>query len=216
MALTGTDLLDRLLEASQAPVIASDLQGRILVFNAAAEVVLGWRAADAMRTLHVRDLYVHASDARRVLARIRVRAPGVPAHVDAMDVTLRARNGALVPVRLTAALVRDADGTERATVGCFEDRRESIALGQRLQDATGQILASERKAASVAAAGTAAHAMSQPLTAAMGNLEMATMIEGLPPEVEDRLARAYEQLERLRRIVGDFSRITARPPEDVP
>lgn len=211
------DLLDRLVEACPAPVIVSDLKGRILVFNPAAEAALGYRSAEARSHLHVTDLYHRAEEARRVLQRLR--AADATSGRDPIEVTLRARNGELVPVRLTASLVHDDSGAPVASLGVFEDRRESIALGRRLEDAADLVMASEQRLAGMAAAGAVAHEIAQPLTAAMGNLEMLLMHEALPQRVMDRLGRTWNQLERLGRIVHAFTRIAeargaARPSED--
>ncbi|MFZ5480075.1 MAG: PAS domain-containing protein [Myxococcota bacterium] len=203
--LAGTDLLDRLVEACPAPLIVSDLRGRILVFNAAAVAVLGYGAEEARAFLHVTDLYHRPEEARRVMDRLRALDAGT-GHAEGIDATLRARNGELVPVRLAASLVRGADGHAVATLGIFEDRREQIALGRRLEEATGQVLESERRAAGMALAHAAAHEMSQPLTAAMGNLEMIATDEQVPEDVRSRVERARVQLERLRRIVTEFAR----------
>lgn len=207
MVLPGTDLFDRLLDVGPAAVIAADLRGRLLVFNRAAEALLGYGAAEALQHLHVTDLYHRPEDARRVLMRIRAQDNALTP----MDITLRARNGELIPVRLRAALLHEASGAVVGTVGAFEDRRETDALSRRLEDAAGQVLASERRAANIAVASEAAHEMAQPLTAAMGNLEMLLMTEDLAPDTTRRLERAYEQLERLKRIVHEFSRFTTRP-----
>lgn len=207
MPLPGTDLCDRVIETSPAAVVASDPRGRLLVFNPAAEAMLGYPAAEALGYLHVTDLYHRPEEARRVLLRVRAQADGT----EPFEVTLRARNGELVPARLRAAVLRDASGAVVGVVGTFEDRREPLGLARRLEDATSQVLASERKAASMAVASAAAHEMAQPLTAAMGNVEMLMMTDDLDPQVGQRLERAYEQLERLKRIVNEFSRLATRP-----
>ena len=208
MSLDGSDMLARLMDTCPSPVIVTDLHGRILVFSRAAERMLGYRDEEARAHLHVTDLYHRPDEARRVMRQVRARTIGTVAGDDPLDITLRARNGELVPVRLTASLVRDQDGPV-ATLGIFVDRREQLDLGQRLEEATDQVVASERRAAGMTVAGAAAHEMAQPLTAAMGNLEMMLMEEEPVELLRDRASRAYEQLERLRRIVNDFARLAA-------
>lgn len=208
MSLTGSDLLDRLVETSPWAIVVSDLRGRIVLFSPGAERALGYRAAEAIRHVHVTDLYHRPDDARRVLERLRDRIATPDAPAEAMELTLRSRAGELIPTRLFASMVHDASGAAMGTMGVFEDRREAAALVRRLEDATGQVLASEKRAAAVAVASEAAHELSQPLMAAMGNLELLLLSSELSPELTARLERAYEQLERMRRIVGDFSRVT--------
>ncbi|MDP2312137.1 MAG: PAS domain S-box protein [Pseudomonadota bacterium] len=210
------DLFERLVSVVPSPVIVADVQGRVILFNPGAVAVLGYPATEACGHLHVTDIYHHAEDARRVLRRLRARVAEGATGDEQLDVTLRARNGELIPVRLTAALLRDDQGAEMATVGVFEDRREHIALGKRLEDAAVQVEAVERRAAGIAAVSTAVHEMAQPLTAAMGNVEMLLLEPALDAPVLGRLQRTYEQLERLRAIVTRFAKVGRRHTRDLP
>jgi PAS domain S-box-containing protein len=211
MPLPGTDLLDRLLTVVPSPVIVADLRGRVLLFSTAAVAALGYPAEEAREHLHVTDLYHHPEDARRVLRRLRGQDGQTGPRADGrFDVTLRARNGELIPVRLTAALLRDASGAQIGTLGVFEDRREQVALGKRLEDAATQVEAVERRAAGIAAISSAVHEMAQPLTAAMGNVEMLLLDPALEPPVATRLQRTYDHLERLRTIIARFAKAGRR------
>ena len=210
----GTDLLDRLLEASPSAAIVADLRGRILVFSAAAQAVLGYRAEEERKHLHVTDLYHHAADARRIMEMLRARGVGTPGSTEPLDVNLRARNGELIPVRLGAAWIVSSTGTPVGTLGVFHDRRAELELNHRLEDVTGQVVAIERRSAESAVAGAAAHEMSQPLTAAMGHLEILMMADGIDPAMAERLERTWEQLERMRKLVADFSRTASRASVD--
>lgn len=205
MSLPGTDLLERLLDVVPAPVIVADLRGHVLLANIATERALGWRATEGR--LHVTDVYHRGEEARRVLARLRARGVDGPGPADEpFDVTLRSRTGELVPVRLTASILRDRGGAEVATLGVFEDRRERIELGKRLEEAADQVEAIERRAAGAASIGVVLHEMAQPLTAAMGNVEMLLLDESLAVPVRERLQKTYDQLERLRLFTNDLGR----------
>lgn len=218
MPLPGTDLLERLVAIVPSPAIVADLEGRILLFNPAAESLLGYTADEARGHVHVTDLYHHPEDARRVARRLRGRvAEGLPAAApERFDVTLRARTLELVPVRLSASLLHGTDGAEVGTLGVFEDRREYLALGKRLEDAAVQVEAVERRAAGVVAVSAAMHEMAQPLTAAMGNVEMLLMDTTLAEPVSSRLQRTYDQLERLRGIISRVARVGRRHPGQDP
>jgi len=213
MPLKGTDLLERLVSAVPAPILVADLSGRILLVSPAAVAALGYPAEEAREHLHVTDLYHHPEDARRVLRRLRgqdgASGPGGDAR---FDVTLRARNGELIPVRLTATLLRDTAGAPIGTLGVFEDRREHVALGKRLEDAALQVEQVERRAAATSAVSAAVHEMAQPLTAAMGNVEMLLLDPGLEPSITTRLERTLDNLERLRLILARFSKAGRRAP----
>ena len=208
MSLGADTLLDSLVDTATFAVVVADLRGRILLFSPAATDLLGFDAVEACAHLHVTDLYVRPEEARQVMTRLQERKRNVRPLDEPFEVIMRSRAGEQVPVRLAATLVRDENGEPVASMGVFEDRREASALAARLEDATGQVLASEKRAAVVAMAASAAHELSQPLMAAMGNIELVLLSAGLDPEVSGRLDRAYEQLERMRRLVNDFARLT--------
>lgn len=208
MALDGTDFLERLLATVPAAIVACDLRGYVQVFSPAAERLLGHRAPRPLERLHVAELYHRVDDARAVMAQLQA-AGGTP--VGPVEVLLRARRGEVVPSRLMASFVYDRAGNAVGTVGCFEDRREASGLQRRLDDVTEQVVQSERRTSALQVASHAAHELSQPLMAAMGNIELLVLAPGMAPEVVNRLERAYAQLERMRRTVSDFAKIAAAP-----
>lgn len=201
------DLLGRLIDATPNPVMAVDLRGRVLVFNRAAETALGYDAAWAREHMHVTEVYVDAGEARRVLTAIRRSPDGIVQHLEAR---LRARSGEQLPVLLSAAEVYAADGMPIGTVGVFQDRRQELALKERLERATGQLIESEKRAAHAEVAGAAAHELNQPLTAVMGQLEILEVRRDLPPDVQQRLGRAFLQLDRMADIVRRLA-VSSRP-----
>jgi PAS domain S-box-containing protein len=201
------DLLGRLIDATPNPVMASDMQGRVLVFNRAAEAALGYESRWARDHMHVTEIYADPGVARQVLAGIRGSPSGM---LQAVEVRLRARSGEQIPVLLSAAEVYAADGMPIATVGVFEDQRQEVALRNRLEQTTEQLIQSEKRAAAIEVAGAAAHELNQPLTAVMGALEMLEMRADLPEDVHRRVERAYVQLERMAEIVRRLGE-TSRP-----
>lgn len=196
------DLLPRLLEACPDPVIAADLRGRVLVFNGAAERLLGYSHAEAMADLHVDDLFAAAGDARRVMARMRAAEDRT---ITSQKVRLRSRVGEAIEVLLSAALVHDFAGRPVASVGLFRDDRVNRSLASRLAAATEQLVASEKRNAAVAVAGATAHELNQPLTAAMGLLEMSLLEAAQNGAEAERLERAHRQLHRMKDIVSRLS-----------
>lgn len=206
MTLADTDLLAQLLDGCPDAVIVANVRGRVLVLNEAAQRLCRVGVADIRAGIHAADLYYRREEARQVASRLRARAAGVSPLDDQMDVALRASNGDIVPARLTVSFLHDSRSAIVGTLGVFTDRRESRALEQRLVDVTGQVEAVERRAASIAVAAAASHELSQPLTAALGLVEMLQMDPSLGPSVSDRLDRVATQLDRMRRIVREFTR----------
>ncbi|MBM4365603.1 MAG: PAS domain S-box protein [Deltaproteobacteria bacterium] len=194
-------VLAALLDAVPLPVVVTDARGRILHGNGAASQLFSYSLAEMRDFLHVSDLYHRPDDARGAL-----RAARDGGGAAASQVLLRSRGGELIPARVHVRILGDAGSA--GSLGVIEDLREVQDLSRRLEDATRQIVASEKRAAVVALAGQAAHELSQPLMAAMGNVELALMAPGLDPKLAARLDKTYEQLERMRGIVSDFVRMT--------
>ena len=121
------------------------------------------------------------------------------------EVRLRARSGEHFPVLLSAAEVSAADGMPLATVGVFEDLRQEQALRNRLEQTTEQLIATEKRAAAMEVAGAAAHELNQPLTAVMGCLELLELKTTLDSDTQERIQRAYVQLERMAEIVRSLA-----------
>lgn len=198
-------VLAALLDLLPEPVLVADPRGRVVYGNPAACALLGYPLLEVRSLLHVSDLYQRPEDARRALraARDGDGQSGAP-----VDVTIRSRAGEAIPAKVHIRLLRGADGSALGTIGVIEDQREVVDLSRRLEEASVQVVASEKRAAVVALAAKAAHDLSQPLMAAMGNVELVLLQKGLDPRVVERLERTYEQLERLKAIVADFVKMT--------
>ncbi len=202
MMLSNPELvLDAVVDAVPLPVMVVDARGRVLGGNEAAARLLSYSLAEMRELLHVTDVY-HRPDDARAAFRAATDAGGAAA----TEVVIRLRGGELVPCRVHVRLLGPG-GTE-GSVGVIEDLREVQGLSRRLEDATRQIVASEKRAAVTALASQAAHELSQPLMAAMGNVELALMAPGLESKLVGRLEKTYEQLERIRAIVAEFVRLT--------
>ncbi len=201
------DLLGRLIDATPDPVMAADTRGQVIVFNRAAETALGYDGAWAREHMHVSEVYTESNEAHRVLSEIRASPNGI---VRELNVRLRTRKGVSLPVHLSAAEVYAADGLPIATIGIFEDRTAEISLNRRLSEATAQLIESEQRAAAVAGLTRATHELNQPLTVAMGALELLEMRSDLPDDTGATIERVYNQLERMATIVRQLGR-ASRP-----
>ena len=133
------DFLGRLLDATPNAVMGAYKEGRVLVYNRAAERAVGYDASWVHEHMHVSDIYADPGDARRVLSAIRNSPYGF---VHELDVRLRARSGEHVPVALSAAEVYGEDGLPIATVGVFQDRRTEFHLRSRLEETTEKLIQS--------------------------------------------------------------------------
>lgn len=201
MQLPPADILGALLDVVPSAVVICGVDGRVLLLNPAGQRALGYRADDIPR-LHVTDLYHRLDEARRVKRWLREGRTNPVG----FDVTLRSRTGELIPARVSAVILTDASGADVGSVGVFEDRRHELALDARLEEAAGQVEESERRAAATASIGASVHEISQPLAAAMGNVELILLDTSLPEATRDRAQRSWDQLDRLRGVVARLAR----------
>jgi PAS domain S-box-containing protein len=110
--------LTRLIESSPDGIIATDKEGRVVLFNEGAESLLGYRAADVIGRPTV-ELYESEDRAKEVLTEMRKRG-GTSAGFESV---LRAKDGRLIPVLISASVLLDKDGQEAGMVGFATDLR---------------------------------------------------------------------------------------------
>lgn len=204
------DLFARMVEACPVAALATDPQGRILVFNAAAVSLLGCSAQLACEMHQASDFYQDSNAFGQVLEVLAGR-PADAAETRRMD--LRTPSGGVVPVRATHRLLRDGAGRPWRVVGYFEDIRQAVELQQRLEDVGRQLIEGERRVEAAEKGRSVAHELNQPLTVAMGTLELIHASFELPGPVRQRMDRVYDQLQRMTRMVKKLSS-ASRPPEE--
>ena len=121
---------------------------------------------------------------------------------------LKAVNGELIPVSISAALVFDDAGREIATVGIFSDLRERLRMEERLATAQEKLAISEKQVVAIELAGAAAHELNQPLTSVMGYAQI--MLRKMDPDSPH--LRALETIlaesERMATIVRQLGSLT--------
>lgn len=201
----GTDLLPRLFDAVPVAILLVKPDGRLQRLNEAARRLLGYRPGEAEATLHLADLHQRSEEARQV----REAAPR-PVDAPPLDVTLRAHNGEMIPARASATPVRDGAGRVVATIAVYQDRREAVSFANRLTEALERVEAMDQRTSGQVVLARAAHELAQPLTAALGQLDMLLIEGGLSPAAVERVERAADQLDRVRALVHEYTRVANR------
>ncbi len=198
--------LERLIDSTVDAIVATDLRGRVILFNKGAERLTGWRADEVIEKIHVWKLYP-AGQAQAIMHALRSNTTPQRGRLEPSRLEVLARDGSRIPVSLTASLVYE-DGREVATVGVVSDLREQLRIEHRLAEAQERLIVSERQAAVAELAGTAAHELNQPLTSVMGYSELLKkrMTESDPHyRAVDTILR---EAERMAEIVRKIGRIT--------
>ena len=117
------------LEAMGQPVIATDLEGKVLYWNRAAEETYGWSSGEALGR-RSRDLTVPKESlekAEEVVSELRA------GRTWSGEVLLRRKDGSIVPVFVTATPLFDARGDLAGMIGVSSDISERKALQEELE-----------------------------------------------------------------------------------
>jgi diguanylate cyclase (GGDEF)-like protein/PAS domain S-box-containing protein len=117
------------LEAVGQPVIATDLEGKVLYWNRAAEETYGWSSEEALGR-RSRDLTVPKESlkkAEEVASELRA------GRTWSGEVLLRRKDGSYVPVFVTATPLFDARGDLAGMIGVSTDISERKALQEELE-----------------------------------------------------------------------------------
>jgi PAS domain S-box-containing protein len=199
--LKTRNFLRRIIDSSVDAIISADLQGRVLVFNRAAERIYARTTSDVIGS-DVRDLYP-AGVAKNIMRMIRQNS----GRIEGVRTEVLDAKGQRVPVSLSAAMLMEGE-TPVGSVGIFTDLREKVRMEQRLAQAQEQILAQERQAIVAELAGAAAHELNQPLTSVMGYAEL--LKRKLDPQAPGYGAAEiiFNEAERMAEIVRKIGKIT--------
>ncbi len=125
-----------IVSASGDAIISSDLSGKIVSWNRAAEKIFGYRAAEMMgRTTFVLTPADRLEEAR--LLKVRVRRGE---RVDGFETVRVAHSGELIEVALSIFPLPDTDGTIIGTSAIVRDMREQKKAQRRLHQLSGRLL----------------------------------------------------------------------------
>jgi len=126
--------LTRLIESSTDAIIATDKEGKVVLFNEGAETLLGYRSNDVIGR-HATELYGDVERAREVAREMRKRGGTVAG----FESVLRAKDGAQIPVLISASVLFGDHGEEVGTVGFATDMRERKREEEALRQARDEL-----------------------------------------------------------------------------
>jgi PAS domain S-box-containing protein len=200
--------LNNLIDSSVDGIIASDMQGNILIFNKAAEKMLGYSQSEVIGHLHISKLYPEGM-AKKVMKMLRSPEHGGVGKLEKIEAELIHRTGERIPVYISAAIIYE-EGEEVASVGIFTDLRER----KRLEE---QLIRSEKLSSLGGLAAGIAHELNQPLTGIITFANILLQRYGHDDQAAKDIKLIEQQAQRCAKIIGrvlDFAR--KRPPEKVP
>lgn len=204
--LDTKDFLERLIDSTVDGIIAADMKGRVILFNAGAERIYGYSGEEVVGKTPVWDLYPEGV-ARRLMRMLRSSSHGGPGRLEQTRWEVRAKDGEIVPVNLSASLIYEGH-REVASVGVFSDLRDRLRMEKRLADAQHKLERREKQAVVAELAGAAAHELNQPLTSIMGYTALIRRQSGPDAAHLRALGVIEEETSRMAEIVKKIGRIT--------
>jgi PAS domain S-box-containing protein len=190
------DFLNKLIMSSPNAIMATDMKGNIIVWNKAAEEILGYAAEEVIGKMNIRQIYPEGV-ARQVMKMMRSPEYGGAGRLRSYPITHVRRDGEIAEGNLSAAIIYDAHGKEMASVGIFVDLKERLQMESKLRDTQEHLLQSEKLAAMGRLTSQIAHELNNPLYGIMNTLEL--LKTEVPPESKRRkiLEMALSETVRL-------------------
>ena len=165
------DFMNKIVQSSPNPTMATDLKGNIIIWNRAAEETLGYEAGEVIGKMNIDKIYPDDM-ARKVMQMLRSDEYGGVGRLKAYPMVYVRRDREVVEGTLSAATIYDANKNEIATVGSFVDLRERLEMERALRRTQEQLLQSEKLAAMGRLTSQIAHELNNPLYGIMNTLEL--------------------------------------------
>ena len=196
--------LHKLVEASVDAIVSCDMTRRVLLFNRAAEELLGWEREEVVASVRL-DRLLPGGVADEILEMIRSDGHGGPGKLGNREMSIQNRAGDEIPVGLSGGMLYNPRGEESALFVMFRDLRPWRAL-------QGRLLQAEKMASLGRMAAGVAHEINNPLTGItlVGNLLRERI--GDDPQARADLETVLEQAARCQRTVADLLALS-RPPD---
>ena len=156
------NFLNQIIHCSVDGIVVVDTKGKPLIFNEGAERILGYKPQEVIGFPEVFRSFYPPDLAQEMMRRMRSHQYGPPDKLVASQVTFINKDGEEVPVRLSAAMIREG-GREVGSVGIFSDLREHLKLRQELKDSQSQLIQTEKIASLGRLSAGVAHEINNPL-----------------------------------------------------
>jgi two-component system NtrC family sensor kinase len=190
-----------IIENSPDAIVAIRKGGEIIIFNRAAEKLLGYRK-DEIIMRNISNIYPFGQ-ARMIMKDLRSEEYGGPGILEKRESLLLDKNGWEIPVYISASILYD-EGKEIGSVGLFTDLREKRELEK-------QLLRTEKLSSLGKLAAGIAHEINQPLTGVLtfAHLLLKKFKDDEPTRLDlELIVRETTRIKRIVQGVLDFGRET--------
>lgn len=191
---------ENLIENSPDAIVGVRKGGQIVIFNSAAEKLLGYEKAEVIGKMSIVDVYLPGV-AKQIMKDLRSNDFGGRGVLQKRELVLLSKSGEQIPVYISAAILYD-EGKEAGSVGIFTDLREKQQLEQ-------QLMRSEKLSSLGKLAAGIAHEINQPLTGVLTFAHLLLRKFKEDPKTRKDLEIIVRETTRIKGIVQgilDFAR----------
>ena len=203
--------LNKLIEASPDGIIVTDSKGDIIMYNKAAEQLLGYSSDELIGRANIKDLYPRGL-ARKVREMMLDEKFGKRGVLPPTELYVKNRAGEVIDISLSASILFDEKGEELAEIGIFKDLSEMVMVKRKLRETQDQLVQAERLAAMGRLTSQIAHEVNNPLYGIMNTLEL---LKAEIPETSRRrklLDMSLSEVDRLSIMLKNM--LTFSRPEE--
>lgn len=163
--------LNMLIEASPDGIIVTDAKGDIMMYNRAAEGLLGYSREEVLGKANVREIYPRGI-ARKVRDMLMDDKTGTKGILPPVELFVKNKAGQILDISLSASILYNEKGEEIGSIGIFKDIGEMLTVKRKLRETQDQLIQSERLAVMGRLTSQIAHEINNPLYGIMNTLEL--------------------------------------------
>lgn len=190
-----------LIDSSVDGIIASDMQGQIMLFNQAAQDLLGYNLVEIPQ-LHVTKLYKEGV-AFELIKRMRSDQFGPAGKLLRHELNVKHQDGHDIPVSFSGGIIYDRKH-EIATFGLFTDLRAMQQIEEDLEQTHKMLMQSEKMAGLGRLAAGVAHEINNPMSGIMLYANLVQEDLGKENPLYNDLETIVHEAERCKVIVADL------------
>jgi PAS domain S-box-containing protein len=190
------DYLNNLIQNSADMIVSTGRRRIVTLFNRRAEEILDYRSSEVIG--QPVDILYQQGEVERVETHLKQQPDG---KLMEYEIALKTKGGRVIPARLTASLLYDRDGRLIGSVGACTDLTHIKALEN-------EVLRQQKLLAIGELGGAACHELNQPLTVAMGRIQLIFRKEGKDWPYYRDLRNVEKELERMAGMITRIGKIT--------